>query len=114
MKELEFTIGDKVVTTKGIYGIVVSIDLEHNTSNINVGSKIITLFNNQLLAIKDRNPVVCYYTDGYMNYSKVITLPKQFKLYDFTKPLANELLDYCKKVISKSFKTVFTIIKIEI
>lgn len=48
------------------------------------------------------------------NYNRLVTLPKQFKLYDFTKPLDNELLDYCKKVITKNVKGIFTITKIEI
>lgn len=114
MTKIDFAIGDKVVTTRGIYGTIVSIDITKDTSKVNIGNKIITLYNNQLMVIKDRISVVCYYTDGYENYNKLITLPKQFKLYDFTKPLDNELLIYCKKIITKSVKSIFTITKIEI
>lgn len=114
MINIDFNIGDRVITSRGIYGTVISIDRNANTSQVNIGNKTVTLYNNQLWSIKNRISVVCYYTDGYENYNKLITLPKQFKLYDFTKPLDNELLDYCKKVITKSVKGIFTITKIEI
>lgn len=114
MTDIDFNIGDRVVTSRGIYGTVISIDKNADTSKINIGNKTVTLYNNQLWTIKDRISVVCYYTNGYECYNKLITLPKQFKLYDFTKPLDNELLNYCKKIITKSVKGVFTITKIEI
>ena len=109
MIDIDFNIGDRVITSRGIYGTVISIDRNANTSQVNIGNKTVTLYNNQLWSIKNRISVV-----GYENYNKLITLPKQFKLYDFTKPLDNELLDYCKKAITKSVKGIFTIIKIEI
>lgn len=114
MTEIDFVVGDRVVTSRGIYGTIVSIDENTDTSQVNIGSKTVTLYNNQLWSVKNRISVVCYYTDGYENYNRLITLPKQFKLYDFTKPLDNELLDYCKKAITKSVKGIFTITKIEI
>jgi hypothetical protein len=114
MTEIDFVVGDRVVTSRGIYGTIVSIDESADTSQVNIGSKIVTLYNNQLWSVKNRISVVCYYTDGYENYNRLVTLPKQFKLYDFTKPLDNELLDYCKKAITKSVKGIFTITKIEI
>lgn len=114
MTKIDFVVGDRVVTSRGIYGIIVSIDESADTSQVNIGSKTVTLYNNQLWSVKNRISVVCYYTDGYENYNRLVTLPKQFKLYDFTKPLDNELLDYCKKAITKSVKSIFTITKIEI
>ena len=94
MTEIDFVVGDRVVTSRGIYGTIVSIDESADTSQVNIGSKTVTLYNNQLWSVKNRISVICYYTDGYENY--------------------NELLDYCKKAITKSVKGIFTITKIEI
>ena len=109
MTEIDFIVGDRVVTSRGIYGTIVSIDESADTSQVNIGSKTVTLYNNQLWSVKNRISVVCYYTDGYENYNRLVTLPKQF-----TKQLDNEFLDYCKKAITKSVKGIFTITKIEI
>ena len=89
MTEIDFVVGDRVVTSRGIYGTIVSIDESADTSQVNIGSKTVTLYNNQLWSVKNRISVICYYTDGYENYNRLVTLPKQFKLYDFTKPLDN-------------------------
>ena len=47
MTEIDFVVGDRVVTSKGIYGTIVSIDESANTSQVNIGSKIVTLYNNK-------------------------------------------------------------------
>lgn len=113
MTEIDFVVGDRVVTSRGIYGTIVSIDESADTSQVNIGSKTVTLYNNQLWSVKNRISVVCYYTDGYENYNRLVTLPKQFKLYDFTKPLDNELLDYCKKAITKVLKVFLRLRKLK-
>ena len=65
MTEIDFVVGDRVVTSRGIYGTIVSIDESADTSQVNIGSKTVTLYNNQLWSVKNRISVVCYYTDGY-------------------------------------------------
>lgn len=113
MTEIDFVVGDRVVTSRGIYGTIVSIDESADTSQVNIGSKTVTLYNNQLWSVKNRISVICYYTDGYENYNRLVTLPKQFKLYDFTKPLDNELLDYCKKLLLKVLKVFLRLRKLK-
>lgn len=113
MTEIDFVVGDRVVTSRGIYGTIVSIDESADTSQVNIGSKTVTLYNNQLWSVKNRISVVCYYTDGYENYNRLVTLPKQFKLYDFTKPLDNELLDYCKRLLLKVLKVFLRLRKLK-
>ncbi len=113
MTEIDFVVGDRVVTSRGIYGTIVSIDESADTSQVNIGSKTVTLYNNQLWLVKNRISVVCYYTDGYENYNRLVTLPKQFKLYDFTKPLDNELLDYCKRLLLKVLKVFLRLRKLK-
>lgn len=113
MTEIDFVVGDRVVTSRGIYGTIVSIDESADTSQVNIGSKTVTLYNNQLWSVKNRISVICYYTDGYENYNRLVTLPKQFKLYDFTKPLDNELLDYCKRLLLKVLKVFLRLRKLK-
>ena len=110
MTEIDFVVGDRVVTSRGIYGTIVSIDKSADTSQVNIGSKTVTLYNNQLWSIKNRISVVCYYTDGYENYNRLVTLPKQFKLYDFTKSLDNELL---KRLLLKVLKVFLRLRKLK-
>ena len=38
MTEIDFVIGDRVVTSRGIYGTIVSIDESADTSQVNIGS----------------------------------------------------------------------------
>ena len=72
MTEIDFVVGDRVVTSRGIYGTIVSIDESADTSQVNIGSKTVTLYNNQLWSVKNRISVVCYYTDGYENYNRLV------------------------------------------
>ena len=46
MTEIDFVVGDRVVTSRGIYGTIVSIDESADTSQVNIGSKTVTLYNN--------------------------------------------------------------------
>ena len=48
MTEIDFIVGDRVVTSRGIYGTIVSIDESADTSQVNIGNKTVTLYNNQL------------------------------------------------------------------
>ena len=48
MTEIDFVVGDRVVTSRGIYGTIVSIDKSADTSQVNIGSKTVTLYNNRL------------------------------------------------------------------
>ena len=58
MTEIDFVVGDRVVTSRGIYGTIVSIDESADTSQVNIGSKTVTLYNNQLWSVKNRISVV--------------------------------------------------------
>ncbi len=49
MTEIEFVVGDRVVTSRGIYGTIVSIDKSADTSQVNIGSKIVTLYNKSVM-----------------------------------------------------------------
>ena len=86
MTEIDFVVGDRVVTSRGIYGTIVSIDKSADTSQVNIGSKTVTLYNNQLWSVKNRISVVCYYTDGYENYNRLVTLPKPVSYTHLTLP----------------------------
>ena len=48
MTEIDFVVGDRVVTSRGIYGTIVSIDKSADISQVNIGSKTVTLYNNRL------------------------------------------------------------------
>lgn len=111
---INFSVNDEVVTTKGVYGSVIFIDEKRGFSKLLVGGKIIQVYNNQLMKANDCTYVVCYCTDGFDTFNKRVPLPKQFRLFDFNKPLDNGLCDYCTKFIKRTCNTNFTILKIEL
>lgn len=113
MTNIDFEQNDLVVTSRGIYGTVVSTDSVKDTSKLFIGSKLIDIPNNQLKKVNDKPYVICYCTDGYTTFNHRVTLPKQFELFDFNNPLANKLLDYCKATIAKTNTNFFNILKIE-
>ena len=53
MIDIDFNIGDRVITSRGIYGTVISIDRNANTSQVNIGNKTYKQYNNKLWYIKN-------------------------------------------------------------
>ena len=45
MTEIDFVVGDRVVTSRGIYGTIVSIDESADTSQVNNSLNYMTLLN---------------------------------------------------------------------
>lgn len=110
MSDKKLNINDKVVTSKGLYGRIVEI--KDNKIIITIGTKNIELDSSQIIPICDKPYAICYYTDGYATFTKRITLPTQFMIYDYSNPMDNPLYTYCKKQIKSEYP--ITILKIEL
>lgn len=104
-----FKEGDKIITSKGRFGTIVSSNPKK--SIINIGQNQYEIYNSELLLVDNSKAIeVEYYIDNVQYYNsplkEIIYINKKCILFDFNKPLHNPIMDLCydklKKRINKN------------
>ena len=99
-----FKEGDKVITSKGRFGIIAhSNDIK---SIVQIGKKDIEIYNTELLLTSNAQSVdVEYYMDNVNIYvtplKELIMIPSNTVIYDFNNPMDNTFINICKEKLTK-------------
>lgn len=113
-----FKEGDRVITSKGRFGIITSIEGKY--AHVKMGNKIHEIYQAELLPmLGSRGVEVEFYKDFINTFSipdkEIVYIPKNIVAYDFSNPMTNNILDECKlKLIKRINYANIIIIKLKL
>ena len=110
-----FKEGDKVITSKGRFGIIKSIN--DNKAQIQIGNNTFEIDTIELLHKDNAKSIEVEYQEGKLFGSPILKemlyIPKKLVIYDYNNPMSNTVLDYCKeKLIKRINKPDLLILKL--
>lgn len=111
-------IGDRVITSKGRFGIIKSVHDKY--TYVTMGNKVHEIYQNELLLLSNAKALeVEYYKDFINTYDlpnkEIIYISKRLTIYDFNNPMNNSIIDECKiKLMKRINYTNIIITKIKL
>jgi hypothetical protein len=99
-----FKEGDKIITSKGRFGVIIKSNLKK--SIVSIGQKEHEIYNSELLLVDNAKAVeIEYYIDTVQYYNapskEIVYINKKCILFDFSKPLSNPIVDICYDKLRK-------------
>jgi len=104
MDKEEFKPSDKVITSKGRFGIIESVSDKY--AHVRMGNKVYEIYQAELLhVLSARGIEIEYYKDFINTYDsplkEIIYVSKHIVLYDFNNPINDVVLNECKLKLIK-------------